>query len=84
MCPASRAEAVTSTHHVAQLNIAAMRESMDSPVMVDFVANLDRINAIADSAPGFVWRLKGDPPENPFGAMTLVNISVSNLLPARA
>jgi hypothetical protein len=76
MCPTSGAEAVTSAHNVAQLNIAAMREPMDSPGMVDFVANLDRINAIADSALGFVWRLKGDPPENPFGAMALVNISV--------
>jgi hypothetical protein len=44
--------------------------------MADFVANLDRINAIADSAPGFIWRLEGDPPENPFGPMTLVNLSV--------
>ena len=26
----------------------------------DFVANLDPVNAIADSAPGFVWRLQDD------------------------
>lgn len=65
-----------SGYHLAQLNIAKMRESFDSPAMADFVANLDRINALAESAPGFVWRLVGDPPENPFGPGTLVNLSV--------
>ena len=28
--------------------------------MADFVANLDRINALAESAPGFVWRFQTD------------------------
>lgn len=28
--------------------------------MADFVAQLDRINALAEVAPGFVWRLKAD------------------------
>jgi hypothetical protein len=65
-----------SARQLAQLNIAAMRESADSPVMADFFANIDRINALADCAPGFVWRLKGDPPVNPFGANALVNLSV--------
>lgn len=62
--------------NLAQLNIAAMIESFDSPRMADFVANLGRINALAESAPGFVWRLKDDPPENPFGSTALVNLSV--------
>jgi hypothetical protein len=44
--------------------------------MADFVANIERINALAELADGFVWRLQGDPPENPFGPMTLVNMSV--------
>jgi uncharacterized protein DUF3291 len=47
-------------YHIAQVNIARMIASLDSPVMKDFVDNLDRINAVADSASGFVWRLKGD------------------------
>ena len=68
--------AVTSDFNLAQLNIATMKEPADSPTMADFMANLDRINALAESAPGFVWRLVGDPPENPFGPMTLVNLSV--------
>lgn len=45
---------------IAQLNIAKMLGPIDSPIMADFVANLERINAIADEAPGFVWRLKGE------------------------
>ena len=31
---------------------------MDSPVMAEFAANLDRINALADRSPGFIWRLQ--------------------------
>lgn len=67
---------IDEARHLAQLNIALMREPADSPVMADFFANIERINALADLAPGFVWRLKGDPPVNPFGANALVNLSV--------
>jgi len=45
-------------YHIAQLNIALMRAPLDSPIMADFVAWLEPVNAIADSAPGFIWRLK--------------------------
>ncbi|WP_342619032.1 DUF3291 domain-containing protein [Rhodoferax sp. GW822-FHT02A01] len=69
-----------AAYQLAQLNIAQMRTPMDSPEMADFVANLDRINALADSAPGFVWRLAGDDGNatafRPFGEDTLVNLSV--------
>ena len=47
-------------HHLAQVNIAKMLGPIDTPVMADFVANLDRINALADNSPGFVWRLKDE------------------------
>ena len=47
-------------YHLAQLNIARMLAPMDSPIMTDFVANLDRINTLAENSPGFVWRLKDD------------------------
>lgn len=33
---------------------------MDDPVMADFAAALDEVNAIADQSPGFVWRLQDD------------------------
>ena len=68
------------THHLAQLNIATMLESKDSPVMADFVANLDRINALADAADGFVWRMLGDGADangwRPWGNEVLANMSV--------
>jgi hypothetical protein len=47
-----------SGYHLAQLNIAAMHEPLESPSMADFVASLERINALAEQAPGFVWRLE--------------------------
>jgi hypothetical protein len=37
-----------------------MLAPIDSPVMADFVANLDRINSVAENSEGFVWRLKDD------------------------
>ena len=43
---------------LAQLNVGIIRGPMDSPVMAEFAANLDRINALADAAPGFIWRLQ--------------------------
>jgi Domain of unknown function (DUF3291) len=43
---------------LAQVNIGRMREPLDSPLLADFVAALDPVNAAADTAPGFVWRLQ--------------------------
>ena len=45
---------------LAQLNIAKMRFDIEAPEMADFVANLDRINAMAEQSPGYVWRFIGD------------------------
>jgi len=47
-------------YNLAQINIARMLEPLDSPVMKDFVDNLDRINQLAESSDGFVWRLIED------------------------
>ena len=46
--------------HLAQVNIARTRYAIDDPRMADFMNNLDRINAMAERMPGFVWRLKDD------------------------
>lgn len=46
--------------HLAQINIAKMLAPIDSPVMSEFVANLDRINALAEKSDGFIWRLKDE------------------------
>src|SRR5262249_13062185 len=69
-----------SKYELAQLNIAVMKEPLESPAMSDFVANLDRINALAEGSSGFVWRLQTDEGDatalRPLGAETLVNLSV--------
>ena len=44
--------------HIAQINIGRVHAQLDDPVMAGFVARLDEINALAESSPGFVWRLK--------------------------
>jgi hypothetical protein len=44
---------------LAEINIATFRAPLTDPVNADFVANLDRVNALAELAPGFVWRLVG-------------------------
>lgn len=49
-----------SGFHLAQINVGRFLAPVDDPLIADFVANLDRINAIADEDPGFVWRLKGE------------------------
>ena len=65
---------------LAQLNVALMKTPLDSPEMADFVANLDRINALAEDAPGFIWRLQteeGNASElRPMGDEILINMSV--------
>lgn len=37
-----------------------MLAPIDSPRLADFVAGLEPVNALADAAPGFVWRLQDD------------------------
>ena len=68
-----------SAYELAELNIATMNQPLESPAMADFVANLDRINALAESAPGFVWRLQTEAGDatamRPLGEETLVNMS---------
>lgn len=46
------------THELAQVNISRLSAPLDDPQLADFVAALDPVNAAADAAPGFVWRLQ--------------------------
>ena len=67
--------------HIAQLNVGVLQAPLDSAELADFVAALDQVNAIADAAPGFVWRLRdGDGNDatslRPRGPDLLVNMSV--------
>lgn len=66
---------------LAQINIAEMLAPIDDPIMADFVANLDRINELAEKSNGFIWRLKDE--EGNATAMTvfdniflIINMSV--------
>ncbi|MDQ7907366.1 DUF3291 domain-containing protein [Phytohabitans sp. ZYX-F-186] len=70
-----------SDFHLAQLNVAYPRAPLDDPAMAGFVADLALINARADEAPGFVWRLVGEDSDDatalrPFGPDLMVNMSV--------
>lgn len=67
--------------HLAQLNIARMLAPLDTPTMAGFVARLDEVNALAEAASGFVWRLVGEGNDatslRPFpDDMLIVNLSV--------
>lgn len=45
-------------YELAQVNISRMKAPLDDPSFRDFVAGLEPVNAVADNAPGFVWRLQ--------------------------
>lgn len=47
-------------HHLAQINIGRLIAPIDDPKIAEFVAQLEPINALADTAPGFVWRLQSE------------------------
>ena len=47
-----------TNYRLAQVNIGRVLAPVDSPELSGFVSRLADINALADSAPGFVWRLQ--------------------------
>lgn len=68
--------------HLAQINIARFLRDKDDPANAGFMNALDPVNAQADAAPGFVWRLIGDGNDAtdievmPDDARLIVNMSV--------
>ena len=75
--------------HLAQFNVARLRAPMDDPLIDDFRTSLDRINVLAESSPGFVWRLQDDSGNatgiKPFGdELEIVNLSVWQTIEALA
>ena len=48
----------TMNHVLAQVNVGRLLAAVDSPLLADFAAALDPVNAVADAAAGFVWRLQ--------------------------
>jgi len=76
-----------SQSHLAQVNVAIPREPIDSPALAEFVELLEPVNALADSSPGFVWRLQDESGDatsiRPFeDERILVNMSVWNSVDA--
>lgn len=77
-------------YHLAQINVGRLLAPVDDPRIADFVANLDRINALADGTPGFVWRLVGegnnatDIQPRPDDPLFAINMSVWTSLDALA
>ncbi len=70
-----------SAYHLAQFNIASGLGLPEAPVMAEFMANLDTINALAEKSPGFVWRFQTDTGNatdvRPYDdERTLINLSV--------
>ncbi len=46
-------------HHLAQINIGRMiGPGINDPSMKSFVDQLEAINALAETSPGFIWRFK--------------------------
>ncbi|MFI8823271.1 DUF3291 domain-containing protein [Streptomyces sp. NPDC053431] len=67
--------------HLAELNVATLRHPIDDPRIAPFVEMLQPVNAAADSAPGFVWRLVEEGAVDatglrPAGEHVIVNLSV--------
>src|SRR5258706_287381 len=69
------------TFHLAQVNIGRVVAPVDDPKIAGFMAQLDEVNALAEAAPGFVWRLQtssGNATDVPYNddPFVLVNMSV--------
>jgi hypothetical protein len=49
---------------LAQVNVGRLHQSLEHEDTAEFVAALDAINALAEGAPGFIWRLEGEDGES--------------------
>jgi hypothetical protein len=72
---------MSAAWHLAQINIGKLTAPQGDPRVQPFFDALDRVNALADQSPGFVWRLQ-DESGNAMGIsyspdpMLAVNMSV--------
>jgi len=73
---------MTSTFHLAQVNIGRVLWPPEDERMAGFMGRLDELNKLADESPGFVWRLQTEAGNatalRPYGEdeRLLVNMSV--------
>ncbi len=71
-----------ASYQIAQINIGRIKGvTIANPVMKEFVDNLERVNALAESSKGFVWRLKSENDNatsiNPYNdEQVIINVSV--------
>ncbi len=69
-----------SGYHLAQTNLGRMAAPLDSPQIKPFMDALMSVNANADAAPGFVWRLQTEEGDatalTVFDGALMVNMSV--------
>ena len=49
-------------HHLAEFNFGTLRHDWDDPRLADFVAGLEVVYRIAESSPGYGWRLTDEGP----------------------
>ncbi|MFJ2238597.1 DUF3291 domain-containing protein [Streptomyces sp. NPDC087859] len=49
-----------AAYELAQVNVSRLRFPLDSPELKDFVDALDPVNASAEAADGYVWRLQSE------------------------
>jgi len=49
-----------SVYELAQVNVALAVDDLESETLGEFMAALDGVNALAETSPGFVWRLKSE------------------------
>jgi hypothetical protein len=47
-------------HHIAEFNVGVLKHDWADPRVADFANNLDRVNAVAQRSPGFLWMLGED------------------------
>lgn len=75
---------------IAQINVSRFRKAKADPANQSFMDALDRVNAQADVADGFIWRLVGEGDANDATAIQaiagdadfIVNLSVWRDVPA--
>lgn len=68
-------------YHLAQLNVAKLLQPADHHDSKEFVDNVPRINLLAESSEGFIWRLKdaeeaAQPPVFPEDPQSIFTLSV--------
>ena len=78
---ASMASVSHPAYHLAVFNIARTVAPLDTPQLTAFMDGLDPINALAEQAPGFVWRYTADGTNNataarPLGDDLIINFGV--------